>query len=308
MSLRVVFMGSPEFAVPTLRALNEHFHVTGVFSQADKPRGRGLKSVPTAVKAAALELGLPVEVPERLSDPATLDLLEQWKPEVIVVAAYGKILPPVILTFPPMGCVNLHASLLPRYRGASPITAAILAGDAKTGVCTILMDKGMDTGPILSTEEIPIHDDDTTGTLHDRLMEPGALLVVQTLKKLKQNEIHPVPQDESNATYTKPLRKAEGKVDWQRDAAYLARHVRAMSPWPGTFFSLSDETIKLWEASAEQGAGDPGRVEAVRSDGIAVGTGDGLLVLRRVQAPSKKQVAAVEFARARALKQGDWLS
>ena len=241
MDLRVVFMGSPEFAVPTLRALHHHFHISGVCTQADRPRGRGLKSVPTSVKAAALELNLPVAEPERLSDSATLDLLQQWQPDVIVVAAYGKFLPSVILSFPRLGCVNLHASLLPRYRGASPITAAILNGDAVTGICTILMDKGMDTGPLLLSREVPIMEDDTTGTLHDRLMAPGPCSWSKHCKKLERNEIRPVPQDHSRATYTKPLTKNEGKVDWQRDADYLARHVRAMSPWPGAFFSLAGE-------------------------------------------------------------------
>jgi methionyl-tRNA formyltransferase len=306
-SLRVVFMGSPEFAVPTLQALHEHFHVAGVFTQADKPRGRGLKNVPTAVKAAALELGLLVESPGRLSDPPVMTLLREWNPDVIVVAAYGKILPTVILELPPLGCVNLHASVLPRHRGASPISAAILEGDAVTGVCTIVMDEGMDTGAILLAREIPIRDDDTTGTLHDRLVEPGAMLVVETLRKMEHNDIQAVPQDDAKATYTKPLSKSQGKVDWQREAPYLSRHVRAMNPWPGAFFSLSGETVKLWEASAEQGNGEPGRITAVRPEGILVGTGQGLLLLRRVQAPSKKQVAAAELARARGLKEGDCL-
>jgi methionyl-tRNA formyltransferase len=306
-NLKVVFMGSPEFAVPTLRALHANFHVTGVLTQADKPRGRGLKNVPTAVKAAALDLGLPVQQPDRLSDPATLALLREWDPAVIVVAAYGKILPHGILTLPPLGCVNLHASLLPRYRGASPITAAILAGDAVTGVCTIVMDEGMDTGAVLLTRQVPIGDEDTTGTLHDRLSEPGAMLVVETLNMMEKHEIRPAPQDNAKATYTKPLSKTEGKVDWHRDAQYLSRHVRAMNPWPGAFFSLSTEAVKLWEASAEQGVDQPGRITAVRQDGIVVGTGQGLLLLRRVQAPSKKKVSGAELARARGLREGDCL-
>lgn len=307
MTLRVVFMGSPEFAVPTLRALRDHFQVAGVLTQADKPRGRGLKNVPTSVKAAALELGLPVESPNRLADPAVMEMLRGWNPHVIVVAAYGKILPHPILRLPPLGCVNLHASLLPRYRGASPITAAILSGDPNTGVCTILMDEGMDTGPILLSREVPIRDDDTTGTLHDRLMEPGAMLVVETLGKMERNEITPMLQDHAQATYTKPLSKSEGKVDWHRDALFLSRHVRAMNPWPGAFFSLSGETVKLWDALAEPGNGEPGRIVAVKPDRVLVGTGQGLLLLGRVQAPSKKRVAAAELARARGLKEGDRL-
>jgi methionyl-tRNA formyltransferase len=305
--LRVVFMGSPEFAVPTLRALHREFQVTGVITQADKPKGRGLKRFPTAVKIAARELGLTVAEPDRLSAPETRELIEQWAPDVIVVVAYGKILPKSILELPPLGCVNLHASLLPLHRGASPITAAVLAGDRATGVCTILMDEGMDTGGVLLQREVPIGDDETAGSLHDRLLEPGAALAVETVRGLAEHRIQATPQNHEMATYTMPLAKEDGRIDWDREADLLARLVRAMNPWPAAFFDLQGERVKVWRASAEQGQDQPGRIVDVRKDEVVVGTGRGLLLLQEVQAPSRKKVKAAELFRARAIEVGDRL-
>ncbi len=305
MNLRVVFMGTPEFSVPTLVALHSAFHVIGVVTQPDKPKGRGLRVVPTAVKKKALELNLPVIEPPRIAAPEVLEILAQWKPEIIVVAAYGKILPESILQLPPKGCVNLHASLLPRHRGAAPISGAILAGDSVTGVCTILMDRGMDTGDILLKEEVLINDEDTAGTLHDKLMGRGASLVIDTLQAMSEKAIHPVPQDHSLATYTRLVTKEDAIINWDSNAQYLGRLVRAMNPWPGAYFILSDETIKVWNATPETGTGMPGKVASLSGDGILVGTGTGMLLLREVQAPSRNRVAAREFARARELKIGD---
>ncbi|MBI5572575.1 MAG: methionyl-tRNA formyltransferase [Desulfomonile tiedjei] len=307
MSLRVVFMGSPDFAVPTLRALHQEFQVTGVITQADKPKGRGQKRIPTAVKRAAQELGLPVAEPHRLSTPETVELIEQWKPDVIVVAAYGKILPMSLLNLPQMGCVNLHASLLPRYRGASPISAAILAGESVTGLCTILMDEGMDSGAVLLQREVPIRDDDTAGSLHDRLLEPGAALVVETVRGLADHRIAAIPQDHEQATYTMPLAKDDGRIDWDREAGLLERLVRAMDPWPAAFFDLSGEKVKVWRAFAEQGQDEPGRIVHIGKDGALVGTGRGLLLLKEVQAPSRKRVKAAELFRARGIPMGHHL-
>jgi methionyl-tRNA formyltransferase len=304
-SLRVVFMGSPGFAVPTLLALHENFHVVGVFTQHDRPQGRGLKTRPTAVKEAALQIDLPVEEPERLSTPESISILQHWAPEIIAVAAYGKILPSSILDLPPLGCVNLHASLLPSHRGAAPIPAAILAGDTVTGVCTIQMDKGMDTGDILLTEQIEISPEETAGSLHDKLMKLGAGLVVNTLRMMKEGTIKPVPQDHSAATYTKPISKDDGRIDWTRSAEYLDRLVRAMNPWPGAFCLLSGETIRIWRASPQPGSEPPGTIVALVREGIVVGTGRGLLLLQEAQAPSKKRVPAAEFARGRRLKPGE---
>jgi methionyl-tRNA formyltransferase len=305
--MRVVFMGSPEFSVPTLRALHAGFEVVGVITQPDKPKGRGRKTVPTPVKVAALELGLPVAEPSSLSARDTRELLRSWNPDVIVVAAYGKILPRAVLNLPRMGCVNLHASLLPRHRGASPVSAAIMAGDEVTGVTTILMDEGTDTGDIILKREIPIKSDDTAGSLHDRLLEPGAQLVVETLRKMMDTSVSPVPQDHAAATYTRLLTREDGRIDWSMVADYLSRLVRAVNPWPGAFFKLGEEAVKVWEALPEEGTGDPGRLAALRHDGIVVGTGKGLLVLRQVQAPGKSRMKAAEFARGRRLEEGDML-
>jgi methionyl-tRNA formyltransferase len=303
-NLRVVFMGTPEFSVPTLVALRSNFDLAGVVTQPDKPRGRGLKTVPTAVKKMAVELGLPVIEPARIATPEVLETLHEWKPNIIVVAAYGKILPEIILNLPSHGCVNLHASLLPRHRGAAPISGAILAGDTMTGICTIFMDSGMDTGDILLKEEIPISDEEIAGTLHDKLMERGATLVVDTLRAIAEGTIRRMPQDHSLATYTRPVSKADAAIDWSLDAQHLGRLVRAMNPWPGAFFELPGETIRVWKATPEEGKATPGRIFSLRGDGILVGAGDGMLLLREVQAPSRNRISAVEFARARGLKTG----
>jgi methionyl-tRNA formyltransferase len=305
-NLRIVFMGSPEFAAPTLQALHSNFQVVGVVTQRDRPKGRGRKIIPTAVKAAALALDIPVVDPDRLDD-AFMAALEEWKPDVIVVAAFGKILPKIVLDYPRFGCVNLHGSLLPRYRGASPIAGAILAGDTTTGVSTMLMDEGMDTGAILLQTEIPIGEDDTTGSLQDKMMEPGARLVVETLRHLTEGRVQPVPQDNSKATYCDLLTKEDGRLHWNKNAFHLARLVRAMNPWPGAFFVFSGERIKVWSASAVPGKGRTGVVSSVRSDGVLVGTATGELLIKEVQAPGKKRVAAAEFARGRHVRQGDSL-
>jgi methionyl-tRNA formyltransferase len=303
-NLRVVFMGTPEFAVPTLRALHGAFNLVGVVTQPEKAQGRGRKTLPTPVKSAAVDLGVPVKETPHIRDPQFLATLKQWAPDVIVVAAFGKILPKEMLQLPPMGCVNLHASLLPRHRGASPISAAILAGDEVTGVCTILMDAGMDTGDILLTKEIPIGEGDTAGSLHDKMLEPGARLVVETLTRMLNKTIERRPQEQDKATYTKPLSKQDGRLDWNRDAPYLSRVVRAMNPWPVAFSTLEGEPLKIWQAAAHEGSGEPGTVVAVESTGIAVGTGDGLLLVKEVQAPGKKRLPANEFARGRRLRIG----
>ena len=305
MTLRVVFMGSPEFSVPTLRALNGAFQVTGVVTQPDKPKGRGRKASPTPVKAAAVDLGLPVAALKDVSSDEGMGLLAQWSPEVIVVAAYGKILPAPILTLPPMGCVNLHASLLPRYRGASPINAAILSGDKTTGVCTIVMDQGMDTGDILLKREIPIGEEDTAGSLHDRMLKPGAELVVETLQLMAKNAVTPEPQNHAEATYTRPLSKADGRIDWSMDADYLARLIRAMNPWPGAFSYLSGDIIKIWSARAERGNATPGMIKEIGEAGVTVGTGAGVLILRELQAAGKKRLPAHQFVLGKRLNPGD---
>jgi len=259
------------------------------------------------VKKAALELQLPVIEPDRLNSSETIGVLRSWDPDVIVVAAYGKILPEGILTLPRKGCVNLHASLLPRHRGASPIAAAILSGDKVTGLTTILMDRGMDTGDILLTKEVTLNEDDTCGSLCRRLLEPGAELVVQTLKRIADGSIRPIQQDHSRATYCRLLTREDGRLKWGLDAAYLARQVRAMNPAPGAFFQLSSESVKVWEAAVKDGKAEAGIVASIQQEGIAVGTGAGLLILRQVQAPARKRISGAEFARGYRVKEGDRL-
>lgn len=305
MTLRVVFMGSPEFAVPVLRRLHTAYTVTGVLTQPDKPKGRGRTTVPTAVKTLAVQLGLPVAEPLKVGSEETLAQLRRWAPEVIVVAAYGKILPRSVLSFPSMGCVNVHASLLPRHRGASPISAAILAGDHVTGVCTILMDEGMDTGAILLEKEVPILPEDTAGTLTDRLLEPAADLAVETLRLMVEHRLRPRHQNHQEATYTRPLSKEDGRVVWEKEAQHLDRLVRAMNPRPGAFTHLHGEIIKVWKASPKEGTDAPGTVISVDSEGIRVGTGSGVLLVQELQAPGKKRMSAAEFARGRRLRQGE---
>lgn len=299
------FMGSPEFAVPTLRALHSHFDVTGVITQPDKQRGRGRKTVPNEVKTAALEMGLTVIQPDKIATSEVIHELKEWETDFIVVVAYGKILPETILSAPRVACVNLHGSLLPRHRGPSPIAGAILAGDGATGVTTMIMDRGIDTGDVLLTREVPIEARDTAGTLHDKLKELGADLVVETLRRLLDGTLHPTPQDHSRATYTSLLTKEDGRLKWNGDAIYLDRLVRALNPWPGAFCTLSGETVKVWTAEAQEGTGAPGRVERITEDAIVTGTNTGLLALKELQAPGKKRVGAAEFARGRRLNVGD---
>ena len=305
MSLRIVFMGSPELAVTSFKALHKAFEVVGVLTQPDKPRGRSRKAKPTAVKEAALEAGIPVAEPEDLGSAQTSAILTNWAPDVIVVAAYGKMLPKHILELPHMGCVNLHASLLPRHRGASPISGAILAGDKFTGVSTMLMDEGMDTGDILLTTKVAIMEDDTTESLHDKLLTPGAELVVETLQQMADKTIEPTPQDHTKATYTKILKKEDGHIDWNRPATYLDRLIRAMNSWPGAFAYFQGEMFKIWRASPALGSALVGTIHSIGDDGIEVGTGQGVLILKEVQAPGKKRISAVDFARGRRVKVGD---
>ena len=304
MTLRVVFMGSPEFSVPVLRALHSNFSLMGVVSQPDKPKGRGRKTFPTPVKETAEELGVPVITPLDVCSGESLAFIKDCDPQVIVVAAYGKILPEQILDLPELGCVNLHASLLPQHRGASPISAAILAGDEVSGLCTIAMDKGMDTGDILMETKITIADDDTAGTLHDRMLEPGADLMVKTLEAMAQGQIDPEPQDHDKATYTQPLSKNDGRIDWRKDSPYISRLVRAMNPWPVASTQLSGDWLKVWEAVAQEGQGAPAEIVDIVPHGILVGTGQGLLLLKQVQAPGKKRMEAAQFARGRRLEPG----
>lgn len=296
MKPRIVFMGSPDFALPTLRALDEHFEVVGVVTQPDRPAGRGREMRPPDVKVLAEELGLSAIQPKTLKSPEALAQLEAWAPDVIVVAAFGQILRENVLTLPPFGCVNVHASLLPRWRGASPVQAAVLNDDV-TGVTIMLMEKGLDTGPILSQRVVEIPHDQTAGELFDELAEMGAALLVETLPGYLAGEIVPQPQDDSLVTYASKIEKADGELDLTQPAEYLARKVRAYSPWPGTFHSFEGQNLKVHQATAlPDKAAEPGQ-RLVVDDKPAWGTGAGLLVLDEVQLAGKSRISGEAFLR-----------
>lgn len=296
---RVVFMGTPEFAVPTLAALAGQYDVVGVVTQPDRPAGRGRKLAASPVKEAALARGLPLLQPRMLHTSEAFEQLAAWHPEMIVVAAFGQLLRPEVLDLPPHGCLNIHGSLLPRYRGAAPIPAAILAGDEVTGVTIMRMDEGLDTGPILSQAELPIALDDTTGLLTSRLADLGAGLLLETLPRWLSGQIAPQIQDETLATYCRALTKDDGQMDWRRSASYLDRQIRANDPWPGAYTWWQGQRLKVLRARPRpgwRGGGQPGKVVKTEA-GICVVTGEGLLELVDVQPAGKHPMPALAFAR-----------
>jgi len=297
-SPKIVFMGSPNFAIPTLKALIENFTVEGVVTQPDRPAGRGRKLTQPPVKVLAQEAGIPVIQPQRLhKDSEAMNQLRNWEPDLIVVAAFGQILKPEVLDLPPFGCVNVHGSLLPRWRGAAPVNAAILHGDTETGITIMKMDPGMDTGPMISKRYIPILPEDTAGSLFEKLAVLGAELLVETLPGYLRGELLPQPQDDAQATYAPMLNKSEGELDFNQPAADLARKVRAFNPWPGTFFEWSGTSLKVHAAHPE-GPGTPGIGVLTTSGNLpAVGTSVGLLTLDEVQPAGKKSMPGEVFLR-----------
>ncbi|WP_294946570.1 methionyl-tRNA formyltransferase [Sulfurivirga sp.] len=300
--MRVVFAGTPEFSVAPLRALIDAGHqIVGVYTQPDRPAGRGMKLRPSPVKQVAQEHGLPVFQPETLKTPEARAQLAALEPEVMVVVAYGLILPRAILDTPKKGCLNIHASLLPRWRGAAPIQRAIEAGDAETGVTIMQMDEGLDTGPMLLKKTTPITPQDTAQTLHDRLSALGAEAIVEALENL--DRLTPEPQDESQATYAKKLTKAEGEIDWSQPAEVIRRKIHAFSPWPTAFTQLDGKPLKLLTATALPGPhhDTPGEVILVERDGIDIACGEGLLRVHTLQPAGKRPMPAADFANGHAL-------
>ncbi len=251
MSTRIVFMGSPDFALPSLRALASQYEVVGVVTQPDRASGRGRTVKMPPVKTLALELGLPVIQPERLREPVALEQLRAWVPDLIVVAAFGQILKPDVLNLPRFGCINVHASLLPRWRGAAPINAAILAGDEETGVTIMIMDAGLDTGPTLTRRAIRLMRDDTAGSVTGTLSTLGADLLLATLPDFLAGNLTPTPQPAEGVTYAPMLKKEDGRLDFTRPAEELARRVRALQPWPGAWLEYNGEPLKVLKARAE---------------------------------------------------------
>jgi methionyl-tRNA formyltransferase len=303
----VVFMGTPDFAVPVLEALLDGCPVAGVVSQPDRPAGRGRRPQPSPVARLARERGLALIQPASLrKEPAAVEQLRAWKPDVIVVAAFGQILRPEVLAIPPRGCLNVHASLLPRWRGAAPIAHAILAGDEVTGVSIMQIEPGLDTGPVLLARELPIAPDDTAGTLSVRLARLGAELLREALPAWLAGTLAPAPQDDNLATLAPALRKEQGELDWLRPAESLARQVRAFDPWPGAFTTWEDRTLKILRAAAVSGQAEPGLVVPC-DGGLAAGTAAGLLHLLELQLAGRRPAGGSEFRRGHARIVGDRL-
>ena len=295
--MNIVFAGTPQFSVPALEALLEAgHHVAGVYTQPDRPAGRGMKPRPSPVKAMAERFGLPVFQPETLKTAAAQAELAALEPDVMVVVAYGLILPRPILETPAQGCLNIHASLLPRWRGAAPIQRAIEAGDTETGITIMQMDEGLDTGPMLLRKKTPILPADTAQTLHDRLSELGAQAIVEALGRLP--ELIPEPQNEAEATYAPKLTKEEGQIDWSQPADVIQRKIHAFNPWPTAFTWLDSKRLKLLTATALDGPAHatPGEVILIERDGIDITCGQGLLRLHTVQPEGKRPMPAADFA------------
>lgn len=294
-SLRVVFAGTPDFAALSLQALLASQHqVIQVMSQPDRPQGRGKKVVFSDTKQLALEHEIPVWQPASLRNPEAVEQLQALKPDVLVVVAYGLIIPPEVLAIPKYGCLNVHGSLLPRWRGAAPIHRAIQAGDEETGATIMLMDEGLDTGPMLHKVSTPITCDDTGGSLYQRVAEQGASALVKVLDELEHYLAYQETQDDSLATYAHKLTKAEGALDWQQPAAALARQVRAFNPWPVAWTTIEGQVVRVWEAEATPQQGTPGTIINANADGIEVACGEGSLVIKSLQMPGKRRLSAQE--------------
>jgi methionyl-tRNA formyltransferase len=287
-------MGSPDFAVPSLIPLAKVYPIVGVVTQPDREAGRGRTRVAPPVKTAAQDLGLPIIQPEKLRAPEAMEQLQAWVPDLVVVAAYGQILRPAVLDLPHLGCINVHGSLLPRWRGAAPIQAAILAGDQTTGITIMKMDTGVDTGPMLSQRSLPISEDDTAGSVFEKMSRLGAELLLETLPGYLNGTIKPQPQPEAGATYAPMLKKEDGLLDFSRSADELARRVRAFNPWPGAFFEWQGGILKVHAAHASDGRAMPG-AHYIQQKMPAIATGDGVLVLDIIQPAGKKPMPGKAF-------------
>ena len=291
---KVVFMGSPDFSLPSLRALANAYDVMGIVTQPDRASGRGRELKAPPVKTLALELGIPVMQPEKLRQPEAMEQLHAWNPELIVVAAFGQILRKDVLDLPRFGCINVHASLLPRWRGAAPINAAILHGDKETGVTIIKMDVGLDTGPILSKRSMPLTQQDTAGSVFEKLSTLGADLLIETLPDYLSGNLTPTPQPEEGVTYAPMMKKEEGRLDFRQPAEELERRVRAFNPWPGAFMEFDGALLKVHWARVETGEAAVG--ERLVSNGQpAIGAGDAIIILEEVQLAGKKSMSGKSF-------------
>jgi methionyl-tRNA formyltransferase len=299
--LRIIYAGTPEFAVPALEALLTAGHrVVAVYTQPDRPAGRGRQLSQSAVKQCALRHGLPLEQPLTLRDGATLERLQSHAAQMLVVAAYGLILPPAVLALPPLGCINIHASLLPRWRGAAPIQRAILAGDANTGITIMRMEAGLDTGPMLLERSIAIEPTDTAADLHDRLAPLGAAALLQALPGIVEGSLLPRSQPQVGVTHAAKIRKEEASIDWRSPARHIERQVRAFNPWPVAETYWNERQLRIWRAHVldMQTDAPPGQVVEPGAQGVMVATGSGVLALAQLQLAGGKVLAAADFVNA----------
>ncbi len=305
-TIRTVFMGTPEFALPTFQGLIEAgVNLCGVFTQPDRPRGRGKQLAPPPVKELALKHNIPVFQPEKLRDPLAVEQLQKLQPDLIVVVAYGQILPKSVLDIPRYGCINVHASLLPRYRGAAPINKAVVDGEQVTGVTTMLMDVGLDTGDMLIKRATEIGDEETAGHLHDRLSLLGREAMEETLRRLCDGTLRPEPQEDALSSYAPMMKKEDGRINWHCSATVIHNLVRGLSPWPGAFTLWDGQMLKIGQTLAEEGmAAEPGTVLSADAEGVCIACGQGVLRVRELQLAGKKKLPAGEFLRGTSLSAG----
>ncbi|MBF0341999.1 MAG: methionyl-tRNA formyltransferase [Magnetococcales bacterium] len=304
-SWRIVFMGTPDFAVPALQALLAGPDpVVGIFTQPDRPTGRGLSVRPSPVKAAAAGLDIPIFQPLSLKDPAALADCTALQPDLIVVAAFGQILPESLLALPPRGCINVHASLLPRWRGAAPIQRALLAGDAQSGITIMSMDKGLDTGPILAMAPLTLPPVMTGGGLHDALARLGAELLAKTIAGLKADTIHPRSQPEKGVMHAAKLTRADEKISFAQKAERVQRQILALNPWPGAMALLEEQPVKMLHCRVAASCGAPGQTLAIHDDGPEIACAEGSVIITEVQMPGKRRMSASEWLRGHPLPVG----
>lgn len=307
-ALNIIFMGTPEFAVPSLQALIDSEHnVVCVVCQPDRPSGRGRKLTPPPVKVLAEKHSIPVLQPEKVRTDEFFEQLRSFKPEVICVTAYGRIIPPNILELPKYGCVNAHASLLPKYRGAAPINWAIINGEKTTGITTMLMDEGMDTGDMLLKKEIEISEDDTSIELNEKLSRIGAELLIETIKMGQNDEITPIKQNDDDATMAPIIKKDVGKIDWSRSAEDIRNLIRGTQPWPGAFTSYEGKNLKIFKASVENNSGNPGEIITSDKDKLVIGCGNKSLSIEELQIEGGKRLKVSDFLRGNKLRANSFL-
>lgn len=305
-NLKILFMGTPDFAATILEEIQKVYPVMGVVTQPDKPKGRGKEVSFSPVKELAVKYELPVYQPVKAKEPEFLEQLKELSPDVIVVAAFGQILPKALLDIPKFGCINVHASLLPKYRGAAPIQYSVIDGEKETGITIMYMDVGIDTGDIILQDTVPIAPEETGGSLFDKMAVQGAASIIKALRQIEAGEVTRTPQDNEKATYVKMISKEMGKLDFTKSAKQLERLIRGLNPWPSAYTFLDGKSLKLWQASAEPVTDDqelmfrdyePGMIAQVRENALVIMTGDGLLVVKELQLEGKKRMPADSFLR-----------